>query len=70
MTNRAEFQPERPALPVHYLELIEAAERVVRWKCECTDPKPNHCENCVYGPLRITLKKIKDEKNRTADGRG
>ena len=72
MTNRAEFQPERPALPVHYLELIEAAERVIRHRCTgCAVLAPVSCNtNCAFGSLRITLGKIKDENNRTADGRG
>ena len=71
MTNRAEFQPERLPLPEHYFELIEAAEHVIRHKCTgCAASDPKHCLDCAYGPLRKTLEKIRDAKNRMGDGRG
>ena len=69
MTHRAEFQPERPALPEHYMDLIAAAERVIYYRCVCAHPG-KQCQECVFGPLRTVLKTIYDEKNRMADGRG
>jgi hypothetical protein len=67
MTHREEFQPLAAMLPNHYLALIDAAERVLEYKCECARAG-KHCNDCVYGPLRLTLKRIKEDKNRTADG--
>jgi hypothetical protein len=52
-----------------YLALIDAAERVLEYKCECARAG-KHCNDSVYGPLRLTLKRIKDDKNKMGDGRG
>jgi hypothetical protein len=56
-------------LLVYYRQLIEAAEMVINYKCECA--YPDRCCGCIYGPLRQTLKQIMNENKRTAgDGRG
>ena len=63
MTNRAEFQPEQHPLLIQYLQLIEAAERVIQYRCqECHVPNPRLCVDCLYGPLRKILEKIRTDK--------
>ena len=62
MTNRAEFQPEQHPLLIQHLQLIEAVERVLHYKCTCHVPNPKLCVDCLYGPLRKTLEKIRTDK--------
>ena len=62
MTNRAEFQPEQHPLLIQHLQLIEAAERVLHYKCTCPVPNPKLCADCLYGPLRKILEKIRTDK--------
>ena len=65
MTNRAEFQPEQHPLLIQHLQLIEAAERVLHYKCQRVYPNPKLCVDCLYGPLRKTLEKIRTDKTNT-----
>jgi hypothetical protein len=62
MTHREEFQPLPATLPEHYLALIETAEKVLYYKCECAFPNEKKCTGCVFGPLRSILQRIKKEE--------
>jgi hypothetical protein len=72
MTKRHEFQPEEHPVLARYLQLIEAAEYAVKYRCgECGHPSKYQCNDCIFGPLKMTLDRIGEDKKRQAgDGRG
>jgi hypothetical protein len=72
MTHRSEFLPAENPLVNNYKALIEAGELVIRYRCDnCAYPDPDrHCIGCAYSPLRQTLERIRNVKQKSGDGLG